>query len=97
MPSSYITTVAPKWAASSNATIEGITVQFSSLPLEGRANISNSSVTITAYDPANSTTQFAETQTRRKELSVGDTILIRPLGTGNFTNARVVTTITNAS
>jgi hypothetical protein len=37
------------------------------------------------------------TATRREELKVKDTVLIRPLGTGNFTNARVVTVITDAA
>jgi len=95
MPSSYLNTVAPKWAASSNATIEGVTVQFSSLPLEGTVNVSSSSVVISGYNFSN--TQFLATATRREELKVNDTVLIRPLGTGNFTNARVVSVITDAA
>ena len=95
MPSSYLTTVAPKWAASANATIEGRTVQFYPLPIEGNANISSSSVVVSGFNFTG--TQFAETSTRRSELIAGDTILIRPLGTGNYTNARVVTVITDAA
>ena len=97
MPSNYLNTVAPKWAASANATIEGRTVQFYPLPLEGTVNVSSTSVVITAYDLANSATQFNVTATKRSELVENDTILIRPLGTGNYTNARVVTVITDGS
>ena len=92
MPSSYLNTVAPKWAASANATIEGRTVQFYLLPIEGNANISSTTVNIFGSWGG---TQFAETSTRRSELVAGDTILIRPELTGNYTNARVVTTITD--
>jgi hypothetical protein len=95
MPSSYLRTVAPKWAASANATVEGVTVQFFPLPLEGTVNVSSSSVVISGFNFAN--TQFLPTATRREELKVKDTVLIRPLGTGNFTNARVVTVITDAA
>lgn len=92
MPADYLNTVAPKWAASANATIEGRTVQFYPLPLEGNANITTTSVTISGTFGQ---TQFAETATRRSELVADDTILIRPLLTGNYTNARVVSVITD--
>jgi len=92
MPSNYLNTVAPKWAASANATIEGRTVQFYPLPLEGNANITSTSVTVLGTWGQ---TQFDATATRRSELVVGDTIMIRPLLTGNYTNARVVTVITD--
>ena len=95
MPSSYLTTVAPKWAASANAEIEGRTVQFYPLPIEGNSNVSASSVVVSGFNFTG--TQFAETSTRRSELVAGDTILIRPAGTGNYTNARVVTVITDAA
>jgi len=94
MPSSYLNTVAPKWAASANANIEGRTVQFYPLPLEGNANIAPTTVTISGLW---GNTQFAETTLRRSELVVGDTIMIRPLNTGDYTNARVVTVITDVS
>lgn len=97
MPSNYLNTVAPKWAASANATIEGRTVQFYPLPLEGTVNVSSTSVVITAYDLANSATQFQPTTFRRSEVVTGDTIMIRPLLTDNYTNARVVTVITDGS
>ncbi len=93
MPSSYLNTVAPKWAASANADIEGRTVQFYPLPLEGNANITSTSVTVLGTWGQ---TQFAETATRRSEIEEGDTLMIRPLLTGNYTNARVVTLITDA-
>ena len=92
MPADYLNTVAPKWAASANATIEGRTVQFYPLPLEGNANITSTSVTVLGTWGQ---TQFDATATRRSELVVGDTIMIRPLLTGNYTNARVVTVITD--
>lgn len=95
MPSSYLNTVAPKWAASANATIEGRTVQFYPLPIEGTVNVSSSTVVVSAASFTG--TQFAETAVRRSELVADDTILIRPLGTGNYTNARVVTVITDAA
>jgi len=95
MPSSYLNTVAPKWAASANATIEGKTVQFYPLPIEGTVNVSSSTVVVSAYNFTG--TQFLPTTIRREELKVNDTILIRPLGTGNYTNARVVTVITDAA
>lgn len=95
MPSSYLNTVAPKWAASANATIEGKTVQFYPLPIEGTVNVSSSTVVVSAFNLTG--TQFLPTTIRREELKVNDTILIRPLGTGNYTNARVVTAITDAA
>ena len=95
MPSSYLNTVAPKWAASANAEIEGRTVQFYPLPLEGTINVSTSSNVVSAYNLTG--TQFQATSTRREEVKVGDTILIRPLGTGSYTNARVVAAITDAA
>jgi len=93
MPSSYLNTVAPKWAASANALIEGRTVQFYPLPLEGNVNVTSSSNVVVGTWGG---TQFLATSTRRSELVTGDTMLVRPSGAGTYDNARVVVAISDA-
>ena len=89
MPSTYLTSMAPKWAATANVTLYGRTVQFFPGTISGTTNVLNSSVVI-----AGTGTDYFGTPTTRKEIAVGDTIIVNVTGT-TYESPRVVTVATS--